>query len=152
MAIIGEEEDLEMPDLTPLGAFDWENGVEEYQKIPDDELWVRLGTKEHAIPYFNPMIDRLGMRNPADDEDFFSVESGDRVPLVLRWHQLVGILKGLHQAFDGKPLLLMDEVGFGKTIQVVGIIAMLAWYHEFYEQTGNFPGIFSKIHLHSLYY
>jgi hypothetical protein len=144
-AIVENDEQLELPDISPHGNFDWEEGVEEYSIYSEDELWAQLGVADKTLPYFNSHIDTLGIHNPWENPDFFSDESQpDRVELVIRWHQLVGILKGLRQIFDNRPLLLMDEVGFGKTIQVVGVIAMLAWFRSFYSTKNHFPGAFSK--------
>ena len=55
-------------------------------------------------------------------------------PLAPRWHQLVGIVKIVMQAFKGEPLMLMDEVGVGKTLQLVGAIATLTFFRDFYEK------------------
>ena len=41
----------------------------------------------------------------------------------------------LQRAFDGNPILLMDGVGIGKTFQVIGFIACLAY---------KFPGTFGE--------
>ena len=54
----------------------------------------------------------------------------------------------LERAFDGKPVLLMDGVGLGKTLQVIGMIACLVFYHESFKKAGKFPGHFGQ----SLYF
>jgi len=48
----------------------------------------------------------------------------------------------LENVFDGKATLLMDGVGLGKTMQAVGTIACLSYYHEYYQQKGDYPGHF----------
>lgn len=62
--------------------------------------------------------------------------------LCLWWHQLVRIFCMLEHAFDGKPVLLMDGVGLGKTLQAIGIIVCLAWHRSYYDAQKNFPGFF----------
>ena len=44
----------------------------------------------------------------------------------------------LEQAFEGKLVLLMDGVGLGKTMQVLGAICCLAYYRQVYDAKGKF--------------
>ncbi|KAG2150754.1 uncharacterized protein EDB93DRAFT_1103448 [Suillus bovinus] len=62
------------------------------------------------------------------------------------WHQLVGILRLIDRFLDGKPVMLMDGVGVGKTMQAVGLIACLAHYKEHYRKHKKFPEKFSQMH------
>ena len=142
--IVEDDQDFEYAVPDTASDFEWEEGVEKYQDVTEDTLWEWLGClNKRALPFFNLDIDRLGLHNPWEHPDFFSHPHVDHIPLKVRWHQLVGIFKGLQLAFEGKPLLLMDEVGFGKTMQVIGIIAMLAFFQEYYAKHGDFPGAFS---------
>ena len=50
---------------------------------------------------------------------------------------VVGILKMLINTFEGRPVLLMDEVRVGKTLQVLGYSAMRAYLYEAREQQGG---------------
>lgn len=50
----------------------------------------------------------------------------------------------LERAFEGEPVLLMDGLGLGKTLQVLGVITCLAWYREYYERKKAFPGHFGE--------
>ena len=91
----------------------------------------------------------MGQCNPHSHLEVFNGNhtNPDIVVFTPTWGQLVGVLKGLLLAFEGKPLLLMDEVGFSKTIQLIGMIAMLAYLCEVYAKTGNFIGCFHEKHL-----
>ena len=58
----------------------------------------------------------------------------------------------LINTFKGRPVLLMDEVRVGKTLQVLGYIAMRAYLYEAHEQQGGYPGLFSEYHLAARWY
>ncbi|KDQ50051.1 hypothetical protein JAAARDRAFT_84325, partial [Jaapia argillacea MUCL 33604] len=123
---------------------DWSDGVdEELKKKTIPELWSMLGLLEmEGIPGFNRFIDPSG-RNPKTDKAWFDCASQEQLePLQLRWHQLIGLITLLGRVFDGKPLLLMDDVGIGKTIQIVALFATLAFFHDHRLKHGKFPGIF----------
>lgn len=65
-------------------------------------------------------------------------------PLRPRWHQLIGIYRTVERVFKKQPMLLMDSVGLGKTMQVLGAIACLAYFHQVYEIKDKFPGDFGE--------
>lgn len=121
---------------------EWTEGVEEYSKTPPDELWVMLGRPEMSIPFFNPKQDPENHDPWTPEGSKWLRDPSNRVSLMLRWHQLVGVLKMVENAFEKKPVLLMDGVGLGKTIQVAAFIAFLAWYREHFSVHGKFPGKF----------
>ncbi|KAH9841961.1 P-loop containing nucleoside triphosphate hydrolase protein, partial [Rhodofomes roseus] len=124
---------------------DWSSGVEEYAECDLDTMWAALGReKEHTLPFFNTMEDPSGSTDAWSPEGQTALKSGSAVSLTPRWHQLVGIVKMLVNMFEGKPVLLMDEVGVGKTMQVIGFICMHAWLHQVYKQTKRYPGMFAK--------
>jgi len=58
----------------------------------------------------------------------------------------------LTNVFARKPVLLMDDVGIGKTMQVVGLIAMLVYYHEYHNEHKKFPGHFSMSYCFWVYF
>ena len=58
---------------------------------------------------------------------------------TLRWHQLVGVVKMLECAMCSQPVLLMDDVGLGKTVQVLAFFAMLAYYRQRYKDKNSYP-------------
>ncbi|KAG1838807.1 P-loop containing nucleoside triphosphate hydrolase protein [Suillus subalutaceus] len=93
------------------------------------------------IPFFNLLQDPYGNCDPwTESGQTWLKDPKNGEPLALRWHQLVGLIKMVKNAFSGSPVLLMDEVGLGKTIQVTALIALLAFYREFYAVHNCFPG------------
>ncbi|KAG1763002.1 P-loop containing nucleoside triphosphate hydrolase protein [Suillus placidus] len=126
-------------DATDDCDFQWSEGVEQYNDMSEDDLWTILGLPERQIPFFNLLHDPYGNCDPwTEDGQAWLKENGE--PLALRWHQLVGLVKMVKNAFCGMPVLLMDEVGLGKTIQVTALIAVLSFYREFYVVHNRFPG------------
>jgi hypothetical protein len=132
-------------DFEDVDEMSWTEGVEELQHISVDDLWARLGFKNRQLPFFNARQDPFGLHDPWDPEDkeWFENENNTE-SFKPRWHQLVGIYRMVQRAFAGEPILLMDEVGLGKTLQVVGLIVVLEWYREYYEQHKVFPGEFGE--------
>lgn len=121
---------------------EWESGVEPWQKKTMKEMQQYLGLREDgSFWYFNDTIDRLGEHDPWVDRA--PLDPNDAIKLRPHWHQLVGMAKMLDSLFDGKPLLLMDSVGLGKTMQVVGVMALLVYFREYKTHHGVYPGAFS---------
>ncbi|KAJ7939466.1 hypothetical protein B0H13DRAFT_1498722, partial [Mycena leptocephala] len=125
----------DMPDIpnesVPSPA--WEEGTEEYSHLSVDQLWILLGLPDKAIPFFNTKLDPTGLHNPWTDEGnaFFEDDRNSKINLTPRWHQLVGLYKMMNLAFIAEPVL-MDEVGLGKTQQIIALVACLAYYHDYY--------------------
>ena len=47
----------------------------------------------------------------------------------------------VESALTSSPILLMDDVGIGKTLQVIALFATLAYYCSYHAQTNKYPGI-----------
>ncbi|KAH9018911.1 P-loop containing nucleoside triphosphate hydrolase protein [Lactarius hengduanensis] len=124
-------------DFAPEPAMDWSEGVEHLQrKIPED-LYQMLGLERHAIPFFRDKI--------CEELDTPGEPGVDRMePFSLRWHQLVGVTRMIECAQTSQPVLLMDDVGLGKTVQVLAFFAMLAYYRTVHKESGRYPGIWGK--------
>jgi SNF2 family DNA or RNA helicase len=122
----------------------WSEGIEDLRDLTEGELWAILGIPDKKIPLFNGTLDPQGVHDPWTEEGRVWLESGNGEPLLLRQYQLVGVVKMVQNAFAGKPVLLMDAVGLGKTIQVIAVIAVLSWYREYYDQHNRFPGAFGE--------
>ena len=152
--IYGVIADLSEDDRNPVLFFDpesapdvdWEEGVEEWKGVSDTDIWNHLGRPSRMLPYFNAFVDSTGLHDPWDHPEYFDdLTNPDIEPLSPRWNQLVGVIKGLTLMFEGKPLLLMDGVGFGKTLQLVAIFSMLVFFREEFIKNGRFPGMFGMI-------
>lgn len=141
-----DQEPFELDLDDTIDITDWKEGVEELSKVPEEELWRRLGMPNQKIDLFQEWTDPNCTIAPWSDsgQAWLCDPLKGRVPLRPRWHQLVGILRILERTFNGEPVLLMDGVGIGKTLQVVGAIACLAYYHRYYSKNNHFPGIFSE--------
>ncbi|KZT64657.1 hypothetical protein DAEQUDRAFT_655322, partial [Daedalea quercina L-15889] len=118
----------------------WLSGVEEYQDVNMDTLWAYIGRqKEWSIPFFNTKEAVTGTFNPWFEDSIKAMVHDNTIPLTLCWHQLVSIIKMVDNILHGHPTLLMDSVGIGKTMQVIGLICILAYFHEYYDKHHQFP-------------
>ena len=142
-----DDDDLTSIDLGDSGTIEWTEGVEKYKSASVSELCAAIGIKDAHLPMFNVNQDPDGGRDPWDPQyrSWFA-DSKNTIPLTPRWHQLVGITGMIERMFAGHPILLMDGVGLGKTLQVVGVITVLTQFREFYEANKRFPGAFGAFH------
>ncbi|KAG1785036.1 P-loop containing nucleoside triphosphate hydrolase protein [Suillus plorans] len=140
----GDEVAIDFTEDMDVG--DWKSGVEEYDKCSEDDLWEYLGLPEKRLPFFQRRSDPDAAIDPWSEEGqrWLDDSKSPAQSLAPRWHQLVGILRLIDRFLDGKPVMLMDGVGVGKTMQAVGLIACLAHYKEHYRKHGKFPGKFSQ--------
>ena len=137
----GPEKDTEIEELD-----DWTEGTEEFAQFTEEQLCQKLGIdpKTKKIPGFNEREDPDGLHDPWKEPEWFKANKDSTTELTIRWHQLIGIYKLLLNVFDKKPILLMDEVGLGKTIQTIGVLSLLNYYRIHYETHKVFPGDFGK--------
>lgn len=140
------EDSVEIPEGEAVDLSNWREGVEDLRHLSEHELWQQLGFEDKKLPFFQEWTDpEAGIDPWSDDgEKWLATQVGHRKPLVPRWHQLVGILRMLQRAFDGQPILVMDGVGIGKTLQAIGFIACLAYYRSYFSSHARFPGHFSE--------
>lgn len=138
------DEDDEDEGVSPY-ILDWDTGVEHFQSYTPEQLWTHLGLADGVLPGFNTLQDPNGIVDPWQVNEWKAlVEKGKVTPLEPFWHQIVGIAELADRAIAGKPTLLMDEVGVGKTLQVVGLNSVYAQYHDYYKLNKCFPGNYSK--------
>lgn len=144
---------VELPE-GPGIDFAWKEGTESLSGLSEDQLWSCLGLQDKKLPFFQEYADPDGTIEPwsNEGEKWLASESNTRDLVQPRWHQLVGIYRMLERAFDGEPVLLMDGVGIGKTFQVIGFIACLAYYRHYFEQKNEFPGSFGGFLFLSLFF
>lgn len=138
-----EQAQVENPvefELSPETEIDWSEGVEHLRAKTPEDLYKMLGLEKHTIPFFREEIET----EPAGEEGELESTATATEGLELRWHQLVGLTKMVERAMKSEPVLLMDDVGLGKTIQVLALFAMLAYYRSIYAATGKYPGIWGK--------
>ena len=139
-----EHEDAPQLDWNQEPPVNWEEGTEELNSKTTDELWTMLGLHStKVIPDFNEYVD-VNMHNYWTDPKYMEEHKEELRGLSPRWHQLVGIVKIVFHAFKGEPLMLMDEVGVGKTLQLVGAFCVLNFFHDFYAKNKKFPGAYGE--------
>lgn len=128
--------------VTPYEVGDWASGVEHFQTWSLEQLWRYLGFRDEILG-LNTLQDPNGLVDPWDEKAWADLVARNKVTdLFPFWHQVVGIAELITRTLDGKPSLLMDDVGVGKTLQIVGLIAVYAHYFETHKRTGKFPGAF----------
>lgn len=136
----------------------WTEGTKQYASTSMDDLWTILGLPPLStyFPAFNSHIDPshefTHWDNTKAAKAFFKT-TGKNGPerVFVRWYQLVGVVRILHQIFKGQNTLLMDQVGLGKTLQAFGVIAMLNYFREYYAKHKDFPGAFGECSFFKVY-
>ncbi|KAH9846753.1 hypothetical protein C2E23DRAFT_743355, partial [Lenzites betulinus] len=117
----------------------WQEGVEEYKTLTIDEMRQGFGLPSAHLPHFNRKVDVKGNTNPWTPEGRQALESTYAVPLCPFWHQWVGLTKIIDNMSHNRNVLIMDQVGVGKTLQAVGAIAMYEWLRSYNEQKKTYP-------------
>jgi hypothetical protein len=146
-AMVPSEDDEVVIDFKDnIDLSDWKSGVEEYDQCSENDLWEHLGLSDKKLPFFQTRSDPDAAIDPWSEEGQLWLDNPTSPAQILspRWHQLVGILRLIDRVLNGEPVMLMDGVGVGKTMQAVGLIACLAHYREHYRKHGKFPGKFGK--------
>ena len=84
----------------------------------------------------------------AEWEEQIQLGQGDRFEsLTLRWHQMVHLLTCHDLLLKGVPMLNMDSVGLGKTIEACASIGYIEFGRQYWDKHGQWPGPnFSKHH------
>lgn len=148
-AVPTSDDDNEEDEIETTYDIHWREGVEEFQNATLNQLYAFVGVlpKNSQAPEDLKLHFMNSFQDISGATDAWSAEGKEASkregkPLRLRWHQLVGITKMLMNGFDNKPVLLMDQVGLGKTIQVAGLISALGFLREHYERNAKFPGCF----------
>ncbi|EGO04148.1 hypothetical protein SERLA73DRAFT_67867 [Serpula lacrymans var. lacrymans S7.3] len=143
--------DLETQDLPALDfesgtSVAWKEGVEEFADKTEDNLWWMLGLEQsHTLPHFQTKTDPTTTVKPWSNEGQKWLDKNQAaVALTPKWHQLVGIVKMMDKMLKGEPVLLIDEVSVGKMMQAIGVVACAAYFRNFYDTHGKFPGIFGQ--------
>lgn len=141
------EEPLAAVDLEPEEAMNWTEGVESLQNLSEDQLYKMLGFDDRKIPFLVTEIDAdtdFGVDAQAGEEDTAPPQVVEKQPFALKWHQLVGVVKMMQCAMNSQAVLLMDDVGLGKTLQVIAFFAVLAYYRQFHSETNKYPALWGE--------
>lgn len=152
MAIINEEQpEVVALDFESLPEGTWKEGTEEYATLTLDKAWEHLGLgSTKRIPGFAEKLDLNDTYDPWSIEGLEVLRSEEAVPLELKWHQVIGVIKLVDNLLEGKPVLLMDEVGIGKTMQAVAFCLYYDYMRQYFDEHGHFPGKWRKcLRLHA---
>lgn len=119
------------------------SGVDQHQNASKEELQDALGGKQ-CVDSLVQWLDGDGLYDewtPEGEQYLHDTQNRNGiVPFEPKWHQWVAVLKMVLNAFEGHPVLLMDGVGVGKTLQVIMLFCVLRWLRAFYGKHGHFPG------------
>ncbi|KAI9068788.1 hypothetical protein FKP32DRAFT_1560979 [Trametes sanguinea] len=126
---------------------DWKEGVEAYEQLSIEQMQQMLGLPTPAFPFFNEKQDPSGVHMPWSEEGRAALRSPEATDLAPFWHQWVGVLKITDNMMARKNVLLMDQVGVGKTMQAIGAIATYEWLRLTYSQKGRYPDRFGTLRL-----
>lgn len=147
-----DEEQNEAVLPTPVDEITWAEGTEKSSECATEVVNQLIGLGlDGVIPGFNLKVDPYGLTTPWTAEGRAVLDSEQARMLLLHWHQKVGLLRMLENLLQAMPILLMDEVGVGKTAQGLALIAMYVMYHAYHEKPENqgFPGMFGTFSLPS---
>ncbi|KAG8734345.1 hypothetical protein FRC11_005332 [Ceratobasidium sp. 423] len=125
-------DDLPIPSIQPLvGVCDITDGeidigVQHLKDWPTERLWESFGLSgKRQFPFAEPGTKRTDL-----------LKLAEKLPAIPLWHQVVAahaILEGGFTAEIGqrsRPTLLCDEVGLGKTFEIIGVISMVSHLYE----------------------
>lgn len=122
----------------------YSEGVKHLENKTPAELYKLLGLERHSIPFFKDEM--------AVEQDVSSKLGGlETIATTTRteggslpWHQLVVVVRAMERGMRSEPVLLIDTVDLGKTVPVIAIFAMLAYYREYYKENRRYPGLWGE--------
>ncbi|OSC96331.1 hypothetical protein PYCCODRAFT_1379379 [Trametes coccinea BRFM310] len=147
-----EDRDFDLVSLSGESLADWREGVEAYKVLTTEQMQLMLGLPSPFFPFFNQKQDPAGIHLPWSEEGRAALHSDEATELAPFWHQWVGVLKITDNMMAHKNVLLMDQVGVGKTMQAIGAIATYEWLRLTFKQKGRYPDRFGKFQSHTLCY
>jgi SNF2 family DNA or RNA helicase len=128
-------------DLQSMGSQEWldadgDLGVSDFKDKSIDELRRLLGLQSErdqpAFPMFNEFVADAGLeRDPHLNDDVLRTKTDEElrefsmIRTRPRWHQYVGLVAMVKRFFDGQNVILADDVGVGKTLQCMMVMAYL---------------------------
>ena len=132
-----------MPEV-PVDLGEWSEGTEMHAELSLDDVNAALGLIKGHFEGLNRTEDPDGLLDGWTEQGRKMLASDRALPLEPRWHQRIGVLRMLECLFARLPVLLMDEVGVGKTAQAICLLAIYVWYVSHHNAKGCFPGKFSE--------
>jgi hypothetical protein len=158
-SLIPPDEDDEYSTAHDLPAWTYDSlpdSTENLAKLSSEELWSVIGLggvrRLSTMPeWYDPLnvfnTFTAGSQAVWDAAVAKAAAGGSEDPFQLRrfdlaHYQLVAAIRMLQLAFDGKPPMLMDEVGLGKTVECVAFMHLLILFRSYYNARGCFPGSF----------
>ncbi|EKM49461.1 uncharacterized protein PHACADRAFT_106852 [Phanerochaete carnosa HHB-10118-sp] len=128
-----------------LKEWDLDAEIEDLVSKSEVELWRELGIPNGAMPQMARWRDPLlEFTTWGDGEKYCAPER--RIQASLKWHQIVGVRKMAESMFDNRKsgFLNLDEVGLGKTLQVISLLAYRINVLAAKEMTGKYLGVFEN--------
>ncbi|GAB1526304.1 hypothetical protein RhiTH_009471 [Rhizoctonia solani] len=127
-----DESELPIPTVGVSGLHSLVDGCEDIgvlhlKSLSTEALWAQLGL---------PGVDQFPFAEPGTGESAKDMAPLAKTRAVPFWHQVVGTLRILEGAFTqrvgdcAQPTLLCDNVGLGKTVQIIGVISMIQHYYK----------------------
>ena len=141
-----DESENAVPD-DEMDISEWETGVENLEQKTFDDIWNDYGLGNvKAVPGFNTREDPTGKIDPWLPEGvrYLTDPNSGAIPFGPQWHQLLGATGMLLRKFRGRGTLLMDEVGVGKTMQIIVLQMFLIYLRSYREAHDSYPPLFSK--------
>lgn len=129
--------------------WDLDREVEDLKDKNPDELWQLLGIdspsgQEKRIPGMAAVHDPGKQHTLWTQEGREFLATVQEQPRNLHWHQQVGLLKMAKWLVDGNRGICLDEVGVGKTLQVIALAAYRRVLIESEKTRHGGLGIFSE--------
>ncbi|KAI9069499.1 hypothetical protein FKP32DRAFT_1559595 [Trametes sanguinea] len=136
-----EDGDIELGDPQPLH---WAEGIEAYRNLTIPQMQAAFSLPSPHFPFFNHKTDMVGNDDPWSEAGREALKGPNAVDLKPFWHQWVGVMKIVDNMMSSKNILLMDQVGVGKTLQAAGTLAMYEWLRVHKDTRGDYPSRFRE--------
>lgn len=137
----GDLRDDEDAMATPLTLGTKDLGVDKWAGTTPERLMTALGFLNGRPALFAPWKSKSGDHDAKSVED---IPADDREPLGLLWHQAVADAAMTECFWTETPIpggssgvLLADNVGLGKTVEIMGLIAMIVQTRKSEQQVGG---------------
>ncbi|GJE99781.1 hypothetical protein PsYK624_160520 [Phanerochaete sordida] len=107
------------------------------------DIYISLGIPNEHLPTLTTWRDQYRCHDTWTEQEDPAPED-HKVPAELKWHQVVGLRRMAEAMMAHKSLLVLDEVGVGKTLQVLALIAYRILCFRSVEVHNKLCGDFAK--------